>query len=84
MDNYWHKYQTDEKFHNFVDLLLAYILQAEFTPSEIRAAAMVASIKFEQMNFQRTYILDKELEAGLHFIEEKMLEKKEYADEQPD
>lgn len=78
MDTYWHKYQNDQRFRKLVDSILSHILKADFTPSEMRAAAMIASIKFEQMCFSRTYVVDKELENGLRVIEEAMLSRNEY------
>ena len=42
------RYETDAHFRTLVDHLHAAILQAEFTPTEIRQAAMLAQIMYEE------------------------------------
>lgn len=42
-----HRYQTDPVFRCLVDMLEASIHRAQFTPSELRDAAMLASIRYE-------------------------------------
>jgi hypothetical protein len=42
------RYQTDSHFHAMVDMMLAAIKQARFTPTEIREAAMLAQIIYEE------------------------------------
>ncbi len=41
------KYQKDSMFKALVDLMEAHIHQADYTPSEMREAAMLASIHYE-------------------------------------
>lgn len=41
------KYLNDSHYKKLVDLLESYIHQAEFTPSEVREAAMFACINYE-------------------------------------
>lgn len=41
------RYQYDPSFRNLVDTIYTFILQGNFTPTEIREAAMLAQIKFE-------------------------------------
>lgn len=41
------RYLNDPHFALLVDLMVGHIYQHDFTPSEMRDAAMVASIKFE-------------------------------------
>lgn len=42
------KYEHDPQYHRLVDTMLALISGAQFTPSEIREAAMYAAILYEQ------------------------------------
>jgi cob(I)alamin adenosyltransferase len=42
------KYQNDVRFKALVDMMLAHIEQCNFTPSEMREAATLASILHEQ------------------------------------
>jgi hypothetical protein len=42
-----HRYQRDPKFHALVDAIAQWIIAAEFTPTEVREAAMLAAIKVE-------------------------------------
>lgn len=46
----WSAYSNDPSFRRLVDALLGLISAADFTPSEIRQAAICAAIKWEQMN----------------------------------
>lgn len=41
------KYMNDPQYRALVDVLHGYIAQAQFTPSEVREAAMMACIKYE-------------------------------------
>lgn len=43
----WDDYQSDPVFMRLVDMMYALILQADYTPSEVRRAAMMACIKIE-------------------------------------
>lgn len=42
------RYHRDPAFHRMVDLFVSLIDKAEFTPTEIREAAMLAQIKYEE------------------------------------
>jgi hypothetical protein len=42
------RYESDAHFHTLVDTLRAVIDRAEFTPTEIREAAMLAQIMYEE------------------------------------
>lgn len=41
------RYLTDPMYKSLVDMLESYIHRAEFTPSELREAAILASINYE-------------------------------------
>lgn len=42
------RYHRDPQFHALVESLYAAIMNLELTPTEIREAAMLAQLKFEQ------------------------------------
>jgi len=42
------KYQNDPKYHRLVDVLVDYIKDCQFTPSEVREASMLACIIYEE------------------------------------
>jgi hypothetical protein len=44
------RYMTDGNFATVVNTMLAMIARAEFTPTEIREAAMLAQILYEERN----------------------------------
>ena len=48
------KYMSDPDYHMLVDLLESFIYRNQYTPSEIREAAMFACIKYEMNQPQRT------------------------------
>lgn len=48
------KYQNDPQFRMLVDILESQIHQANFTPSELREAAMLASINYEMMHIRKS------------------------------
>jgi len=41
------RYHNDPIFHTLVDQIYAAILQKHYTPTEVRDAAMLASLKYE-------------------------------------
>ena len=53
------RYQSDAHFRQLVDMLYSAIDRADFTPTEIREAAMFAQIKYEELRL-RPLILDSE------------------------
>ena len=44
------RYEQDPFFHQLVDMLHSQIVEARFTPTEIREAAMLAQIMYEELN----------------------------------
>jgi hypothetical protein len=49
------RYQNDPTFHALVDILYNQITNAQFTPSELREAVILAATRYE-MNHVRRYI----------------------------
>ncbi|MDI1362550.1 hypothetical protein [Methylotenera sp.] len=54
------KYMNDPSFHHLVNTLEQLIHQAEFTPSELREACVLASINYE-MKHMRDHHIDPRL-----------------------
>lgn len=50
------RYYNDVTFRQLVDMLLSYIDRAEFTPSEIREAAMFAQILYEETRLRPRFV----------------------------
>ena len=48
------KYMYDPDYHMLVDLLESFIYRNQYTPSEMREAAMFACIKYEMNQPKRT------------------------------
>jgi hypothetical protein len=42
------RYNRDPQFHQLVNVLMGCIRRAEFTPTELREAVILAAIKYEQ------------------------------------
>jgi hypothetical protein len=51
------KYRHDPNYHQLVDILTNFIGNYQFTPSEIREAAMFACIKYEMNISERVWRL---------------------------
>jgi hypothetical protein len=48
------RYERDPAFRNLVEFIRATIERGEFTPTEIREAAMLAQILYEDMHVRTT------------------------------
>lgn len=53
------RYREDSEFHYLVDMLHSLIKKAQYTPTEIREAALLAMIHYEQYS-NRPIIVDLE------------------------
>jgi hypothetical protein len=56
---------TDPQLHALVDMFTVQLRQANFTPSEIREAAMLACIKFEMESVRYLYVIPKPAEDAI-------------------
>ena len=57
------KYLNDPEYHRLVDILENFIHQARFSPSELREAAILASINYEMKHIRDMHIDPKAEEA---------------------
>ena len=46
------RYQEDPQFHALVDMIYQAIVEKNYTATEVREAAMLAAIKYEQMHIR--------------------------------
>lgn len=51
-----YRYTHDRNFKNLVDLMHHFIQKAEYTPSEVREAALLACIHYESYQVRRLYL----------------------------
>lgn len=58
MQSVTERYQNDAHFRQIVDLMYSYIDHAQFTPSEIREAAMLAHILYEERRIRPMMLTD--------------------------
>lgn len=68
------RYQNDNHFHALVDMMVAHIQQAQFTPSEMREAAILASIIYEEHNIVHQRFIEVDLEVALRTIRKRLEE----------
>lgn len=54
------RYRGDIKFRQMVDMILQHIIAMEFTPTDMREAAMYASLRFEAEYRRIQYRVDGE------------------------
>jgi len=62
------KYFHDANFRTLVDLMVSHITQCNYTPSEMRQAAILASIKYEEMNMRSPTFLEPKIQESLNTI----------------
>jgi len=66
------RYLYDPEFKTLVDLMTAHIQRANFTPSEMRQAAILASIIYEERNLHRMVFVEKDVEEALEVIHKRI------------
>ena len=62
------RYRNDPAFKNLVDMMTHQILSCNYTPSEMREAAILASIRYEEINIRELRYVRPELEEALATI----------------
>ena len=64
------RYRTDNQFKALVDMMTAYIQNCDFSPSEMRETAMLASIIYEEYRMAyNPVIVNKKMEIALRSID---------------
>ena len=72
------KYANDHNYRRLVDMLEALIVQAEFTPSEIREACMLACILHEQYRRVRPVVISAEAARAMEVLETEFLTQRNF------
>lgn len=63
------RYQSDPDFRTLVDTMTAMIHQAKFTPSEMRTAAVLASIIYEETHIRDSLLFPTSVVDWLNGVE---------------
>ena len=63
------KYMNDPEYHQLVSMLEDFIERAQFTPSELREAAVLASINYE-MRRVRNVTIDQMTQEAFRILDE--------------
>jgi len=67
------RYQNDPAFTALVNMMVAHIQDCRYTPSEMREAAMLASIIYEENNLRYgPFPIEQELEEALRTIRKRV------------
>ena len=72
------KYANDNNYRRLVDMLEALIVQAEFTPSEIREAGMLACIRYEHYRRIRPVVISAEAARAMDVLESEFLTRRNF------
>ena len=72
------KYENDHTYRQLVDMLTALIHQAEFTPSEMREACMLACIRHELYRRTRLGVISAEAEKAMEVLETEFLTRRNF------
>ena len=62
------RYQNDPDFKYLVDTMEAMIHRAEFSPSELRMAALLASINYEMLNVRHRIYVHEDAEKAFEIL----------------
>ena len=63
------KYMNDPEYHQLVNMLESFIERARFTPSELREAAVLASINYE-MRHVRDFAIDPRTNEAFRILDD--------------
>lgn len=76
------KYMNDPEYHQLVTMFEAFIDRAQFTPSEIREAAILACINCEMRRRDHRIVVDPKVGDALKTLDE-LFANKRYKDGEP-
>jgi hypothetical protein len=68
------RYNNDPHFRVLVDMMVGHIHELNYTPSEMREAAMLASIIYEEHNVSQMRIIEPDVEDALRVIRKRVEE----------
>ena len=66
------RYHNDPEFAALVDGMVSHIELCRYTPSEMREAAILASIIYEERHVKQQLLIEVEVEEALRIIEQKL------------
>lgn len=72
------KYENDQSYRQLVDTMEALIVKAEFTPSEIREASMLACILHERHRRIRPVVISAEAARAMDVLETEFLTQRNF------
>ena len=72
------KYENDPAYRHVVDVMTELINQAEFTPSEIREACMLACIRHELYRRIRLGVISDEAARAMDVLEAEFLTRRNF------
>jgi hypothetical protein len=52
------RYDTDNAFRTLVDMMMYQIIQCNYSPSELREAAILAAIQYETIHARPAFLVD--------------------------
>ncbi len=62
------KYRNDVYYHNLVDVMISYIQKCNYTPSELREAALLASIIYEEQRMPKRMLIPSNVEDAINIL----------------
>ncbi|OEU75921.1 MAG: hypothetical protein BA864_05005 [Desulfuromonadales bacterium C00003093] len=64
------KYYHDPEYHQLVDTMIGCIHKCHYTPSELREAALLASILYEEQQLPKRVLIPPNVESAINTLSE--------------